>query len=204
MLQHEGRFLKPSQDKQTLSLLETLSEDSTLSQSALGERTGLSVASVNKYLRDMQLQGLVEKRPVNAKSFEYVLTRPGHDLRRELLDEYCAEVVRGYTALKALVQSKLERLEEAGRQSLILWGASETCEVALSAIRGTGLTVLALVDSNPAKHGTLLAGHVILPPAVLRDLKCDAVVITSFGKGGDIHAQLKPLAQANGLEVVRL
>ena len=204
MLQHEGRFLKPSQDKRTLSLLETLSEDSAISQSSLGERTGLSGAMVNKYLRDLQHQGLIEKRPINAKSYEYVLTRSGHDQRRELLGEYCAEVVRSYTALKTLVQGKLGRLEQAGKRRIILWGASETCEVTLSAIRHTGLTVLALVDSDPAKHGTLLAGHVILPPSVLRELDCDAVVITSFGKGGDIHAQLKPLAQAHGLEVIRL
>lgn len=204
MLQHDGRFLKPSQDNRALSLLETLSEDSSLSQSALGERTGLSGAMVNRYLRDLQQQGLLEKRPVNAKSYEYVLTPAGHDQRRELLGDYCAEIVRSYTALKTLVQGKLDKLEQAGRTRLVLWGASETCEVALSAIRNMKLTVLALVDSDPSKHGTLLAGHAILPPEVLPSMQCDAVVITSFGKGRDIQTQLKPLAKAHGLEVVRL
>lgn len=204
MLQHQGHFLRPSTDHRTLSLLETLAEDSAVSQSTLGERTGLSAAMVNKYLRDLQHQGLIEKRPLNAKCYEYVLTRAGHGQRRELLGQYCAEVVRSYTALKTLVRGKLARLEQTGKRRLVLWGASETCEVALSAIRETSLTVLALVDSNPAKHGTLLAGLPILPPAILPSMQCDAVIITSFGKSGDIHAQLKPLAEAHDLEVVRL
>ncbi|BBD07997.1 winged helix-turn-helix domain-containing protein [Desulfovibrio ferrophilus] len=204
MLQHQGRFLRPSTDNRTLSLLETLSEDSAVSQSALGERTGLSGAMVNKYLRELQHQGLIDKRPLNAKSYEYVLTQAGHSQRRELLGEYCAEIVRSYTALKALIGNKLDSLEKSGKQRLVLWGASETCEVVLSAIQNTGLTVLALVDSAPAKHGTMLAGHAILPPDILSSMHCDAVIITSFGKSDDIHAQLKPLAMAHGLEVVRL
>ena len=204
MLRPNGRFLRPSTDNRTLSILETLSVDSAVSQSALGERTGLSGAMVNSYLRDLKAEGFIEKRPLNAKSFEYVLTDNGHRERRALLDEYCAEIVRSYTALKTLVQSKLNGLAERGIRRLALWGASETCEVALSAIRDTELTVLALVDSDPAKHGRLLAGHAIFPPEILPAMNCDAVVITSFGRSEDIHAQLRPLAEAHGLEVVRL
>lgn len=204
MLHSHGRFLRPSTDNRTLSILETLSQDSVVSQSALGERTGLSGAMVNSYLRDLKADGCIERRPLNAKSYEYVLTERGHAQRRELLDEYCAEIVRGYTALKDLVRDKLHGLAERGVNRLVLWGASETCEVVLSALRGSGLTVLALVDSDPAKHGRLLAGHAIFPPEVLPSMNCDAVVITSFGRSGDIHAQLRPLAEAHGLEVVRL
>ncbi|WP_461210591.1 winged helix-turn-helix transcriptional regulator [Desulfocurvus sp. DL9XJH121] len=204
MLHSHGRFLTPSTDTRTLSILETLAKDSAVSQSALGERTGLSGARVNGYLRELKALGLIERRPVNAKSFEYVLTDRGQRERRSLLDEYCAEIVRGYTALKALVHSKLADLADRGVSRLALWGASETCEVVLSAIRDTDLSVLALLDSDPAKHGTLLAGHAILPPEVLPSLHCDAVVITSFGRSQDIHAQLRPLAEAHGLEVVRL
>ncbi|WP_028586787.1 winged helix-turn-helix domain-containing protein [Desulfocurvus vexinensis] len=204
MLPHQGRFVRPSTAQRTLTLLEALAEAPDLSQSVLGERAGLSPAMVNTYLRDFQTQGLVEARPVNGKSFRYELTPRGEGERRALLGDYCAEIVRSYTAIKALVRAKLARLETAGHTRLALWGASETCEVVLAALGATGLTVLALLDSDPAKHGTVLGGHPILPPEVLPGLRCDAVVITSFGRGDDIEARLRAMPGAAGVEVVRL
>ncbi len=204
MLLHQGRFVRPSTAQRTLALLEALAQEPDLSQSVLGERTGLSPATVNAYLRDLQERGLVDARPVNGKSFRYEPTPAGEETRRALLGDYCAEVVRGYTAIKTLVRAKLARLEAAGRTRLALWGASETCEVVLAALGSTGLTVLALLDSDPAKHGGALGGRPILPPEVLPGLRCDAVVVTSFGRGDDIEARLRAMPGAAGLEVVRL
>lgn len=204
MLQQKGMFFRPSTEQRTLSILETLAEEPDISQSALGERTGLSTAMVNTYLKDFQSRGLVATVPVNGKSFRYELTDDGETARRTLLGEYCAEVVRSYTSIKTLVRAKLARLERDGKSRLVLWGASETCEVVLSAIQSTELTVLALLDSDPAKHGALLGGHAIFPPDVLPSLGCDAVVVTSFGRGEDIHRQLRPIATTHGMEVVRL
>lgn len=204
MLEQPSRFFRPSTEKRTLALLEALAEDPGLSQSALGERTGLSPAMVNSYLRDLQARGLVAARPVNGKSYRYDPTEDGQRERRTLLGDYCAEIVRSYTAIKSQVRAKLARLQDQGKTRLVLWGASETCEVVLAALTGGPFTVLALVDSDPAKHGSVLAGHPILPPEILPALSCDAVVATSFGRGDDISAQLRPIAETHGLEVVRL
>lgn len=204
MLMPEGEFLRPTTQNRMLAILEALTDNAAISQSELGIRTGLSSAMVNGYLKQMREDGLVERRPLNAKSYEYLLTQSGRNVRREYFGEYCAEIVRSYTAIKRHVQDKLEKLAQEGKQRLVLWGASETCDIVLSALRETPLTVLALVDSNPAKHGTLLAGHAIFPPAVLTSMNCDAVVITSFGQAANIYEQLQPLANDYGLEVVRL
>jgi len=204
MLQHHSRFFRPSTEKRTLALLETLAQDPDLSQSVLGERTGLSSAMVNTYLRDFQSRELITARPINGKSFRYEITENGERERHALFGDYCAEIVRSYTAIKSLVRTKLDRLEAEGKIRLILWGASETCEVVLATLQSSRFVVLALVDSDPAKQGRVLGGHAIFPPEVLPGLGCDAVVVTSFGRSDDILAQLRPMADANGLEVVSL
>lgn len=204
MLMPEGDFLRPTTQNRMLAILEALEDNAAVSQSRLGECTGLSVAMINSYLKKMCDQGLVERRPINAKSYSYLITEEGHSMRRRYLGDYCAEIVRSYTTIKKHVHAKLNRLALEGKKRLVLWGASETCEIVLSALRNTSLTVLALVDSDTDKHGTLLAGHAIFPPEVLASMHCDAVVITSFGQAEKIQEQLHPIAQSHGLEVVRL
>ncbi|NJB67068.1 DNA-binding MarR family transcriptional regulator [Desulfobaculum xiamenense] len=204
MLHINGQFLRPSTEYRTLAILEELAEDNTLSQSQLGERTGLSGAMVNHYLKDLRDRNILDVRPLNARSNEYVLTAQGERLRRDLFADYCAEIVRSYTALKQLVHRKLAGLERDGRRRLVFFGASETCEIALSAVRAMNLTVLALLDNNPAKHGEVLAGHTIFPPRVIESIGCDAIVVTSFGQADDILKQVRPLAETRNIPVVRL
>jgi len=76
--------------------------------------------------------------------------------------------------------------------------------VVLSALRDTGFQVVALVDNDVDKHGTLFHGYVISSPLVLDHVDCQAVVITSFGRQDEIHQQLQPVSIRRGLETVRL
>lgn len=204
MLHLSGQFVRPSTEYRTLAILEALAETPHLSQSGLGERTGMSGAMVNSYLKDLRGKNCVEARPVNARNYEYLLTDAGERLRRDLFSAYCAEVVRSYTAVKTLVRRKLQVLEERGQKRLVLFGASETCEIALSTLRHMDCTVLALLDNDPDKHSQQLAGHTIFPPHVLETLTCDAIVITSFGQADDIFQQIQPLAESRHIPVVKL
>jgi DNA-binding MarR family transcriptional regulator len=198
------RFLKPSTDLRQLSLLHALANRAEISQSELGRQAGLSGAMVNSYLKDLQNRGLVDFTPVNGKSYSYEVTTSGMEAERELFNHYCAEVVQAYAALKDQVRAKLEPLHENGVTRLVLWGASDTCEVALSALHDGPFNILALLDSDPAKQGRPFHGHVVSPPALLDSLDCQAVVITSFGRQEEIFNHLKPRARDKGPAIVRL
>lgn len=204
MLITNGLYLKPSKPTRILAILEALTRDSSISQYELGRQLNLSGAMVNQYLKQLQAEGLVEFLPVNGKSYRYALTEEGQRSRREMFSDYSSETVRLYTTIKDFVLDKLRGLEEKGMTRLVLFGASETCEVALSALRDSSFQIVLLLDSNTKKQGQLFHGHVISAPHVLDQVDCDAVVITSFGRQTEIYEQLKPYSDKRGFQIVRL
>jgi len=203
MLITDGYYLKPSKSTRVLAILDALSKDSSLSQYALGRQLHLSGAMVNQYLKQLQADGMVEFLPVNGKSYHYTLTDEGELARRKMFSDYSSETVRLYSTIKEFVLDRLQVLQEEGKRKLALFGASETCEVVLSALRGTSFQVILLLDNNTEKQGQIFNGHVVSAPHVLEQVDCDAVVITSFGKQGEIFEQLKPYSEKRGFQIVR-
>ncbi len=200
----DGKYLRPSKETRLLALMDSLSQDPDMSQFELGRRLKLSGAMVNQYLNQLQSEKLVEFQPVNGKSFRYVLTDGGDRLRHRMFADYSSETIRLYTTVKGFIQKRLAFLRSQGLTRLALFGASETCEVVLSAIRDTEFQILALVDNEPAKQGRIFHGHIISAGHVLESLGLDAVVITSFGKQDEIFEQLKPLSERKGFAIVRI
>lgn len=203
MLITDGLYLKPSKSTRVLAILEALTRDSSLSQFELGKRLNLSGAMVNQYLKQLQETGLVEFLPVNGKSYKYTLTDQGRQSRREMFSDYSSETIRLYTTIKDFVLDRLSPLMEEGKTRLALFGASETCEVVLSAIRETKFQVMILLDNDTRKQGQIFNGHVVSSPRVIDQVDCDAVVITSFGKQAEIFEQLKPYSEKRGFQIVR-
>ncbi|WP_242012319.1 winged helix-turn-helix transcriptional regulator [Pseudodesulfovibrio cashew] len=203
MLITDGLYLKPSKSTRVLAILEALTRDSSLSQFELGKRLNLSGAMVNQYLKHLQENGLVEFLPVNGKSYRYTLTDQGRQSRREMFSDYSSETVRLYTTIKDFVLERLSPLMAEGKTRLALFGASETCEVVLSALRETDFQIMILLDNDPRKQGQLFNGHVVSAPHVMDQVDCDAVVITSFGKQAEIYEQLKPYSEKRGFQIVR-
>jgi len=196
-------FLKPSREARILSILEQLSQDSGISQHDLGRRTRLSGAMVNQYLKDLHKKKYIRYEPSNGKKYRYVLTKKGENCRQASLSGYSSELVRLYTALKDTITQKLAGLARRNVSKLVLFGASETCEVVLSAIRYEPFEVVAIADNDPVKQGTKFHGHHVVAPGLLKGLTFDAIVITSFGCQDEIAGQL-PLHLGKDMEIVRL
>ena len=204
MLLHKRTYYKPSKEARILAILDTLSQKSRISQHELGKHLDISGAMVNQYLKDLQADKLVSFKAINGKSFRYELTLKGERLRRELFAAFSSETIRIYSGLKQLFLKKILPLRDRGLTKLALFGASETCEVVLSALRDTEFEILTLLDNDVAKQGKLFHGYVISPPTVLESMHCQAVCITSFGGQDQIFDQLLPVSKRTGLEVVKL
>jgi DNA-binding MarR family transcriptional regulator len=198
-------YYRPSKDARRLAILDSLAQDGSVSQTELGRRANISGAMVNQYLKEMADDNLIAFERVNGKSFRYLLTADGEAKRRAMFSTFSSETVQIYTALKAAIAGKLASLRARGIVKLALFGASETCEVVLLALRAAGgFDVVALVDNDPAKAGKTLGGYVISPPVVLESIRPQAVVITSFGCQEEIYDQLKALRERHNLEIIRL
>ncbi|WP_353118389.1 winged helix-turn-helix transcriptional regulator [Nitratidesulfovibrio sp.] len=210
-------YIRPSKKLRLLSVVQALTENERLSQTQLARFSRTSSAMVNQYLAELHREGMVQFAPVNRKSFAYRLTDKGQEARRNMMEQYCAEMVRGFASIKELVRRRLEPLaERRGRISapapepglppqpagplrlgtlrLALFGAAETGEVVLAALEGTPFEVTLVVDNDAAKHGTPFHGHTVQPPAALLTepglLAVDAVVVSSFAHQRAIQQQL--------------
>ena len=204
MILIDKTFFKPSKDSRILAILENLHNDSGLSQNKLGLQCGISSAMANKYLKDLQAQGLLTPKPVNGKSFRYELTPEGEEKRRYLLGEYSAEIVQIYSRLKQTIREKLAELASQKIRTMALFGASETCEVVLSAIKDSPFRVIALVDNDPGKQGKSFNGHIVSPPVVLENLHFDAMLITTFSHQQEIIKQMQSLQHTQGFTIIGL
>ncbi len=204
MLPIQKRYFKPSKDARVLAILESLSLENELSQSELGRRLRLSGAMVNQYLRELQDEHLIEYEAINGKSYRYVLTAKGERKRQVLFSGCSTEAIQIYAALKDQIAAKLKLLQGKKVEKCVLFGASDTCEVVLGAISHTSLEVVALLDNDPIKQGKRLHGYIISPPQVLETIACQAVLITSYARQDEIHAQIEPLCLQKGMEIMRL
>ncbi len=158
MLITDGLYLKPSKSTRVLAILDALSRDSSLSQFELGKQLNLSGAMVNQYLKQLQSGGLVEFLPVNGKSYRYTLTEEGRFSRQKMFSDYSSETVRLYTTIKDFVLERLGTLLGKGETRLALFGASETCEVVLSALRDSDFQIMMLLDNDSRKQGQISTG----------------------------------------------
>ncbi len=197
-------FFQPSKQARILSLLDGVSINGDTSQSELGKKTGLSGAMVNSYLKQFQHDNLLILKPINGKNYTYELTPEGEKLRKNLLGEYCAEIVRIYTGFKDSVREKLLRLYTERITRIVLFGASETCEVVLSALQRTEFRILAIVDNDPDKQGEILQGMVVSPPDILQNIHFEAVIITTFAHQKEIQSQLEPLKDQKKFKTIGL
>lgn len=198
-------FFKPNKPLRVLAIMETLYLDSSLSQKELGRKIAMSGAMANQYINDLNGQGLIHPEAINGKCYHYKLTTEGKKKRQTLLGEYCAEIVQIYSSLKQLILQKLADLATNGKTSLVLFGASETCEVVMSALqKSKKFQVVAIVDNDKSKQSETFHSYVILPPATLENIDFDAVVITSFGRQQEIYNQLIPVSKKKNFQIVRL
>ncbi len=204
MIIHDREYVKPSKVARVLAILQALSTEPDLSQQELGQRSGLSGAMVNQYLRELAQSGSIRYVPANGKTFRYLLTDQGEAMRRTMFATYSSELVRLYSSLKQSILDKISSLRRKGIRKVVLFGASETCEVVLSALRQSSFEVVAVVDNDTEKHGTVFHGQVVSSPRILEDLKCQAVIVTTYGRQEEICNQLSSLFQTTGMEIVRL
>ena len=202
----DKKFLKPTKQARVLAILENLKADSCISQHDMAKNTDLSDAMINKYLKELNTQGLIDLRPLNGKSYSYEVTAGGEEQRAGLLGQYCAEIVQIYSALKRMIEAKLLTLQAEGCSNLALFGASETCEVTLAALKNLEFKIMAIVDNDVRKQGTMFHGHIIHSPMIISALDLHAVVITSFGWQQEIYDQLQSLTKKHNkpMQIIRL
>lgn len=203
MIEVDLGFLRPQPDLNILNIMLELSRQPDTSQHGLAEHLGLSPTAINKFIKLLDKNGLVEIIGNSKRSMSYHLTEAGHRHRDALLIAFSADVARIYATLKRLTRGRINDLLAEGLRKVVLFGAAETCELVMSAAEGTALEVIGLVDSDPRKQGAMLRDLVIGMPENITWMKPDGVIITSSGHQEEIFRSIS-LLEDEGIKVRKL
>lgn len=191
MLAKELRFIRPTRELRELQIMSEIEQNDRVSQRGLAKKTLVTSTMINNYITEMVSNGLLEVEGDTNRSFRYQLTDAGRSRKRELFFMASREIVQFYGLIKHEFKKRIEALMAEGIRRVVLFGAAETGELVCIAARETALQVLCAVDSDHTKWGRKLADVEIRNPKVIRELKPDAVLVTSFGYADEIYQNIK-------------
>ncbi len=200
-----SQFLLPTKAFRRLTILLTIHYSSSISQHKIAKETGLSSSMVNSYIKELTRAELIKISNRNNRDCNYQLTQQGKDELTSLLMEYSAEIVQFYAQTKNELSKRIAAILNGSRKTrIVLFGASETCELVMRAMDNfPQAKVAAIVDSVPEKQGSAFHGFTVMRPEEIEDIKPDCVLITSYAKQDEIYDSTRHLEKV-GIKIQRL
>lgn len=186
-----SRYLLPTKDFRCLSVLLTIHEVPTMSQTNIGKATHMSSSMVNNYIKKFKNDGLIKVSGNSNRTTSYHLTEAGYDMLSTKLLDYSAEIVQLYTSVKKEIIRILKGFYNEGIRKVVCYGAAETAEIVFAALRETHLSLVGVIDGDKNKHGQIFNGYTIQSLQSLNALEFDAIIIASFGKQEEIYRSIK-------------
>jgi DNA-binding MarR family transcriptional regulator len=186
-----SKYLLPTKDFRCLSVLLTIHEVPSISQTRIGKATHLSSSMVNNYIKKFRDDGLIKVTGDTNRTTSYHLTEAGFDVLSSKLLDYSAEIVQLYASVKKEIARMLNGFYNEGIRRVVLYGAAETAEIVFAALRETSLILAGVIDGDQKKHGQIFNGLIIKPFESLNELEFDAIIIASFGKQEEIYRAIK-------------
>ncbi len=187
----ENNFLKPTEDLRNFHLLEEISKDSGASQRKLSELLGVALGVTNACLKKMAKKGYIKIKGVNHKRISYFLTPEGFSEKTRLTYHFLEYTVHYYIDLKKNLTSRLDLISKEGIKSVVYYGAGDVMEVAFVISHETNLELVGIIDDDKEKQGKNMFGFTIQGPEAIKELKPDAIIVTSIRYRDNILNGLK-------------
>jgi len=105
-----------------LRILEALEKQPDTTQAGLAAQLGVAVGTVNWYLKRLIKKGYVKTKQLERRNLKYFVTPSGLALKARLTKEYLEASLRVYRELRQAAQQTLDRVTEAGYESVALEG----------------------------------------------------------------------------------
>jgi predicted transcriptional regulator len=197
------RFMRPSRELREFYILRAVENNPSASQRHIAREARVSSTMVNNYLGEMVSREWIDIAGETNRSYEYRITDQGRRRKSDLLFQISKEVVRMYAMMKQDFAGRMRRLASEGVRRVVLFGASETGELALAASAEAGLQIVGIVDNDPLKHGKSVGSLQVEPPAAIAARRPDAVLIASHGHADEMEQQVRPL-ESQGIRIARI
>ncbi|WP_319409709.1 MarR family transcriptional regulator [uncultured Desulfosarcina sp.] len=188
------KFIRPTKQSRLLSVLFSIYEEPDGSQHKIAANTNLSSSMVNNYIKWLKQEGFVNVSGKTNRTQQYHLSDAGRIMLRKSLLDYSAEIVRLYGTVKEEISNILKGFYNEGIRTVVLFGVAETAEIVYAAAKRTPLVIIGVVDSDGSKQGRIFNGLEIRSPEDIREIRPDAVIITSFGRQEEIYRQVRAIS----------
>ena len=186
-------FFKHTNDYKKMMILDLISSNKNHSQANLAGKLNVAVSMINKYINEMEREGLLNKDNINGKKMNYVITKKGVYERDYLLTTYLDELLEMYKKAKHRIEEKFEEIIEKKYRRFLLFGAGETGKVVLNVYNDSykdKLEILGIVDENMEKINKKIWGVRIISIDEVKKLEFQKIFITSFAYRDRIYKKL--------------
>jgi len=173
-------FPTSKEDLRNLQLLEEISKDSNASQRKLSEKLGVALGVTNACLKKMAKKGHIKIKGINHKRISYYLTPDGFTEKTRLTYHFLEYTVHYYINLKKNLSEKLDLISKQGIRRIVFYGAGDVMEVAYVTLNGTNLELVGIIDDFKSEGDNKIFGFDIKGPNSIKELKPDAIVVTSI------------------------
>ena len=118
-----------SENERELRLLEALERDPEVTQAGLAVQLGVTVGSVNWYLKRLIRKGYVKATHLQRRKMKYFVTPEGLALKAHLTLQYMKASLRVYRELRTAAREALRQVREGGFAAVCVPGQDEAAEI---------------------------------------------------------------------------
>ena len=190
-------FFSPSPNFREMNILRMVSQDSNISQGALAKATGIVPSMVNRYIYNLEKEGLLLKQGDNRRTMSYNLTQEGRLRLQYLTIAYLNEVSSLYTQSHDIFLEVLTEIKKNRIKKLYLYGAGIIGGIVAEILRFEEFEILGFLDDSKSKQDDVFYGFKIYSPNSVKDSLYDGVVIASFRHSEKMHKNASEIGLKN-------
>lgn len=193
-------FYKPTKHYNEYRVLEHVHANRRMTQRALCDVLGLSVASINHYLDSLETRGMLKRNKKSSKTVHYTLTSAGIKRKNYLKISYFKSMRSMYHASKDSVLEFLSTHTGGKTKTLLMYGAGEVAELFLQIIKDSPahpLSITAVIDDDQAKQGTMVHGVPVVALEESSNYAHDGILIGSYTNNDQMIDKLLSMGYSN-------
>ena len=100
-----------------------------------------------------------------------------------------------------ILKNKIKKILKTEKNRVLLWGASLFLEEIIVNNKINNPNILGIIDKNPNKWGTKIAGYKIFSPNQIKDLNAKKILLTIKNTNGLIYSDLKEFLKQTHPEI---
>jgi len=201
MKKNNPDFFKPSEGLRDLRLLEELERNPIISQRELSHKFGIALGVTNACLKRMVRKGWVRIRGFDHRRIGYYLTPKGFVEKSRLTFHLVSGIVQHYSELKQVIGERLLEMQHDGKERIVFYGVSDEMEVAYVTLQGVNLKLVGIVEDDGKFKPKIIFGHEIEPVSRVKELKPEAILITSLNGIDNKRKNLGEIFEGNSIYI---